>query len=303
MKLALAQYPVSYFEHWEAFEEKLTHWVQDAAATGAELLVFPEYGSMELTSLLPREVQADVRPQLSALQPFHDRYVELYVRLARQYGVYLIAGSFPVQEEAGFLNRAYLLTPAGEVHFQDKLVMTRFENEQWGVDAATTGLKVFDTERGHIGINICYDSEFPPLARAQAEAGADLIVVPSCTDAVTGYYRVQVGSRARALENQVFVAHASLVGEAAWNEAIDVNVGAAGVYGPIDHGFSPTGDGIVVLGELNEPGWVYADLDLQTLRRVREAGQTFNVRDWPHGVRQAQPGARVIRVKEPAPQD
>lgn len=293
MKLALAQYPVSALTSWEQGAQKLTTWTAQAAQAGAHLLVFPEYASMELSSLLSPEEQADVRRQLPALQPFLEPFLNLHRDLARRFGVYILAGSFPARKGEGYVNRAYFFAPNGEVEFQDKLVMTRFEHEKWGV-APGKGLKVFDTPHGKLGVNICYDAEFPHLARALAEAGADVLLVPSCTEAITGYHRVEVGSRARALENQMYAAHAPLIGTAPWNEAIDVNTGAAGVYGPIDHGFSPAGDGVVVKGPLNVATWVYADLDLSKLREVREAGHTFNARDWPHGVRQALAGAEVV---------
>ncbi|WP_245588573.1 carbon-nitrogen hydrolase family protein [Deinococcus pimensis] len=293
LRLAVAQYPVEAHASWDAVAAKLTRWCEEAASAGAHLLVFPEYASMEITSLLPKEVQADVRLQLPALQPFVGPFTALHRDLATRLGVYVVAGSYPVAVGEGFVNRAMVFTPGGRVEYQDKLVMTRFEHEKWGV-APGEGLRVFRAPFGSFGINICYDSEFPHLARALAGGGADLLLVPSCTEAVTGYHRVQVGSRARALENQMYVAQAPLVGTAPWNEAIDVNTGAAGVYGPIDHGFSPEGDGVVTRGPLNVATWVYADLDLGRLRAQREDGHTLNARDWVHGERQAAPGAVTV---------
>ena len=120
--------------------------------------------------------------------------------------------------------------------------------------------------------------EFPLFARAQAQAGADLILVPSCTDTLAGYHRVRIGCQARALENQCFVAQAPTVGEAPWSEAVDVNVGAAGIYAPPDRGMPD--NGVLTVGELNRPQWVFADLDFEALRRVRDSGQVFNARDW-----------------------
>ena len=92
--------------------------------------------------------------------------------------------------------------------------MTRFENEQWLIKSGKE-LKCFDTEYGKIAINICYDSEFPLLARKQVEAGCVLILVPSCTDTLAGYHRVKIGSHARALENQCYVVQSLLAGDAA----------------------------------------------------------------------------------------
>lgn len=108
------------------------------------------------------------------------------------------------QPEGGYRNRAFLFRPDGSSDHQDKLQMTRFENERWGIGAGDT-IKTFDTAFGRIGIDICYDSEFPLIARRQVEQGADVILVPSCTDTLAGYWRVRIGCQARALENQCYV--------------------------------------------------------------------------------------------------
>ncbi len=74
--------------------------------------------------------------------------------------------------------------------------MTPFERD-WGISGGAP-LRVFDTALGKIAVLICYDSEFPLLARALAEAGAEVILVPSCTERVSGFHRVRTGSMARA---------------------------------------------------------------------------------------------------------
>jgi predicted amidohydrolase len=60
MKLAAAAYPLDAFADWAAYEVKLTAWVAEAAGQGADLLVFPEYGAMELASLDGIEVASDM---------------------------------------------------------------------------------------------------------------------------------------------------------------------------------------------------------------------------------------------------
>ena len=144
--------------------------------------------------------------------------------------------------------------------------MTRFEKEQWGI-AGGGALKIFDIGETKIGIAICYDIEFPLIAHAMAAAGADLILAPSCTDTMAGANRVHVGARARALENQVYVAVAPTVGEAPWSPAVDVNIGWAAVYAAPDRGFPD--DGVLAKGELNRPGWVMAELDFARLKAAR----------------------------------
>ncbi|GAB6048633.1 carbon-nitrogen hydrolase family protein [Methyloparacoccus murrellii] len=278
-RIAAAQYDIGTLESWTDYESKIRRWVSQAAAAGARLLVFPEYFSMELASLFEEDIQRSLSRQLEAMQALLPDFRKLFAETARAHGVYIVAGTFPVRQPGGhYRNRAYLVRPDGTCDHQDKLQMTRFENEQWLISGGDE-LKTFDTELGRIGINICYDSEFPMLARRQVEAGADLILVPSCTDTTAGYWRVRIGCQARALENQCYVVQSPTVGLAPWSEAVDVNIGAAAIYTPVDYGFPD--NGVLAIGELNATLWVYADIDTAAIARIRQSGQVFNYRDWP----------------------
>jgi predicted amidohydrolase len=279
VKIASAQYDIGFLDSWQQYRQKTERWVADAVRLEARILLFPEYASLELASLFGREVYSSLKGQLAALQSVLDDYRALFQELAQQHGCYIQSGTFPVRMEDGtYRNRAFLFMPNGNVEYQDKLIMTRFENEQWFIQRGQD-LKCFDTEFGKIAINICYDSEFPFLARKQVEAGASLILVPSCTDTLAGYHRVRIGCQARALENQCFVVQSPTVGAAPWSEAVDVNIGAAAIYTPVDRGFPD--NGVLAIGELNAVQWVMAEISLDEIRTVREQGQVFNYRDWP----------------------
>lgn len=291
-KSAVAQYPVSEPASWDAFARALSAWAAEAAEQGAKLLVFPEYAAMSLAALFEPAVRADLSAQLVSMQTLRERYVELHAQLAGRHGVYLLAGSFPWQIDAQrYVNRAWFFSPAGERGFQDKQVMTRFEREHWSISAGELP-KVFETALGCIGVAICYDSEFPLLVRAQVEAGANILLVPSCTDALAGYHRVRVAAQARALESQCHVLLSPLVGEAPWSPAVDVNVGAAGVYGPPDLGFPA--DGVVAQGMIGDARWLYADIDTALTANVRAQGQVLNHRHWPEQMRAT--GAVRVRL-------
>lgn len=282
-RVASAQYDIGFLPDWAAYEAKIRRWVDKAAGNGARLLLFPEYFSMELASLFGEEIYRSLDKQLGALQELLPPFLDLFQGEAEKRGVHILAGSFPVRHGAGYRNRAYFFTPGGgPAVFQDKLQMTRFENERWFIQAGDE-IKVFGTELGKIGVNVCYDSEFPLIARKQAEGEADLILVPSCTDTLAGYWRVRIGCQARALENQCYVVQSSTVGAAPWSEAVDVNIGAAAIYTPVDYGFPD--NGVLAVGELNAPQWVYADVDLARIAEVRQTGQVFNYRDWPGQLR------------------
>ncbi len=278
MHLAAAAYPLTAFHHFDDFAAHLGHWVAEAAAKGADLLVFPEYGAMELASLGGRAVSENLEAALHEVARHKPAVDALHLELAARHGVHILGASGPVFDGPRPVNRATLYAPGGILGHQDKQIMTRFERETWNV-VAGRGLTAFDTDLGRIGVVICYDSEFPLLARALVEQGAEILLAPSCTDSLAGFTRVRVGSMARALENQCIVAHSPTVGLCDFCSAVDENVGAAAIYGPPDRGFPPTG--ILAEGALNTPGWTIAEISLEAIREVRRDGGVLNHAHWP----------------------
>jgi predicted amidohydrolase len=278
MKIAVAKYPIDRVAHFDDFALKQWRWLQEAASLDAQVAVLPEYLSLELASILPAHVQPDLSATLAALQPYREGWLRLFEDLARQIGLHLVAGTFLLDVGGGrYRNRADLFSPDGGHRWQDKLQLTGFEKKT-GVIEGGDALKVFEIEGLRAGISICYDIEFPLPVRAQCEAGAQLLLVPSCTDTAAGATRVRVGCLARALENRCFVAQAVTAGEAPWNPALDVNTGEATLYAPMDVGFPA--DGIVAVTQ-SPYGWTCADIDIAALAASRADAQVANDRDWP----------------------
>lgn len=275
MKIATAAYPLDILTSWAQYEDKLAGWVSTAADNGANLLVFPEYAAMELATLAGLDVAGNLEQSILAVSDRLDDADVLHQRLAAEYGVHIVAASGPAATDTRPVNRARLITPAGKIGVQDKQIMTRFEREVWDV-VGGNALQVFDTALGKIGILICYDSEFPLLGRALREC--DIIAVPSVTEALAGYWRVRIGSMARALENQCITAMSSCVGPADWSDALGLSYGAGGVFCPPDVGFPSTG--VLAAGEINIPGWTYAEVDLAQVGRVRADGVVLNRNHW-----------------------
>jgi predicted amidohydrolase len=286
LKVASAQYPIDQPATLDAWRDKIARWVADGAETGAEVLVFPEYAAIEQAAALGEQVYRNLDATLQAVADLEADRVSLHQELAGKHRVHILVGSGPVRKGEGrFVNAAQLVTPKGSIGVQEKLIMTPFETD-WGISAGQQA-RLFDTVLGMIGINICYDSEFPLLARAMAEAGAELLLVPSCTERVSGYHRVRTGARARALENQIAAIVRPTVGDALWSPAVDRNSGAAGIYVPSEQTVSDTG--ILAQGEMNAAQWVTADIDLARLRHLRTSGEMRNYIDWPN-----QPGATKL---------
>lgn len=286
IRVAAAQYPFGQPATFAAWAANLAAWVERGAATGAQLLLFPEYGAIELAATGGEKVAGDLQATLAAVAASAPAMEATIVALARRHNVHILAGSGPSRRADGrFTNAARLITPAGRIGIQEKMIMTPFE-VSWGV-VPGDALKVFDTKLGRIGIAICYDCEFPLLVRAQAEVGAEVILIPSCTERLAGFHRVRAGAVARALESQIATVTSPTIGDASWSPAVDHNTGAAGIFTPPEAQIAETG--VLAEGRINEPGWIAATIDLAALRRVRREGEMRNHADW-----QRQPGASPL---------
>ncbi len=285
LRLGVLQYGVTRIGSLAEYADKLDRLVAAGAAGGGQLLVMPEYACMETAAafgMAPDPVAE--RDAVSAASP---EILRTMRDAARRHGVWLLPGTLPWRSGERIVNRAPLIAPDGRLAFQDKQMMTRFEAEHWAIGAGDPQ-RVFETPWGRVGIAICYDAEFPSVVRAQVEAGAWLILVPTCTDTVHGFNRVRLSARARAIENQCFVAVSPTVGDAPWLATLDCNRGRAGVYGPADRGFPE--DGVIAEGADAE-GWLWADLDPARLGAVREHGAVRNHHDWPPDWSRAEPAA------------
>ncbi len=294
--VASAQYPITEhksLDHWRVHTE---HWVAKAARKNAEILLFPEYGSMELVSLFSDEIRADIRWQVRELDTLKVDFCETFSSLARKYQVTIVAPSFPVLEGDKIYNRAFVFSEKGLIGFQDKFFMTRFENEEWKIDSAPKQLTVFEAEWGSFGIQICYDIEFPIGSQNLCEAGVSLILSPSCTETIRGATRVHIGARARALENQCYVTVSQTIGNAAWSPAVDINYGFGAFYATPDKNLPE--EGIISLSKTQEEGWLIETLDLEKIKQVRIDGQVFNYKDLKRAKSQfLENDIEIVRVK------
>lgn len=291
MKVAVAKYPVGAPRDFAEFAAKQRRLLEQAAGDGAQIAVLPEYLSLELGATFDEATRGDLQSSLAAIQRYHDDWLALFGGLSRDTGMRIVAGTFLLAAGAGrYRNRAYLFTPDGRHVWQDKLQLTGFEKKAGTIDGGDA-LKVFEADGIRSGIAVCYDIEFPLPVRAQCEAGARLLIVPSCTDAAAGATRVRVGCLARALENRCYVAQAVTAGEASWSPALDFNAGEAAIYAPMDVGLPA--DGIVVQTQ-GDQIWAIADLDFEALEASHEQAQVANDRDWPG---QSKPGIATAKVE------
>ena len=276
LRLAPLQYFIRPVETFAQFRDQVDALVETAADYDCDLIVFPEYFTVQLLTL--GNVKRPIREQIRDLAKQAPGFIGMMSEMAKQRKTYILAGTIPVLDEASgkILNKAHFFGREGGYGVQEKLHMTRFETEDWGVSAGSR-LKIFETEFGRMAVTICYDVEFPEIARAAARSGAQILLIPSCTDERQGYLRVRYCAHARAIENQVYAVTAHTVGSIPMVPAVSLNYGQAAILTPSDFAFSR--DGILAEGNPNQEMMVIGELNLQTILDTRTSGTVLPLYD------------------------
>jgi len=278
VRIAAVQYLLRSIHDWSGFENQIRFVLKAAGDYKPQFVLLPEILTTQLLSFMDTK---DIRTAVRNMSDYTQRYKDLMSELAQQWQVYLIGGSHPhLRDDGALLNTAFLFTPHGEIFEQDKIHRTRWEREKWDT-AAGDQLHLFETPFGKIAILVCYDIEFPELSRMVCEAGADILFVPSCTDDRQGFLRVRYCCHARAIENQVFVAMTSTVGNLPV-EGLGMHYGQASIITPSDFPFAR--DGIAAEGTPNLEQIIVADVDLEDLKGNRISGTTIPLYDKRHDV-------------------
>jgi len=291
IRVASLQYYIRPVATFDQFRDQVESLVWTAADYRCQILVFPEYFTAQLLTL--GDVKRPIRDQIRDLAGQAERVTELLADLARRSRMHICGGTVPTMDDGddAVYNQCTLFSPSGTVGIQRKLHMTRFETEEWIVSPGVR-LRVFESELGRIAVTVCYDVEFPELARAAARAGAFLLLVPSCTDDRQGYLRVRYCAQARAIENQMYVIQSSTVGSLPMVPAVSLNYGQAAILTPSDFAFSR--DGILAEGVPNQESMVIGELNMRTIQDTRLSGTVLPLRD-------SQTTSEVVRTMEVVP--
>ncbi len=271
MRVASVQYQMRPVERFEDFGRQVAFFVDTASDYRCDFVLFPELLTSQLLSLVPADSPAAAARRLTE---FTEPMIELFRDLAVRYHVNVIGGTHLTVENGQLLNIAWLFRRDGSVDRQVKIHITPSEARWWGV-ASGEEVAVFDTDRGKIAILICYDIEFPELARIATSKGARVLFVPYNTDIRPAHLRVRTCAAARAIENHVYVVTAGAVGNLPQVEGADIHYGQSAILTPSDIQFSR--DGIAAEATPNVETMLVHDLDLELLRRTRRSA---SVRPW-----------------------
>lgn len=267
VRIACVQYQVRKIKSFEDFADQVEYFVETAADYSSDFVLFPEFFSVQLLSVLePLSALEGIR-RLAA--DYTEPFIELMSGLAKKYGVYIIGGSHPIEEDGKLYNKCLIFDTEGRYLSQPKLHITPAEQRYWGISGGNE-LIILPTPKAKIAVQICYDVEFPEASRYLADEGVEILFVPYCTDDRHGQLRVRYCAQARAIENQIFVATAGIIGNLPSVPAMDIHYGQAAVFTPSDFEFAR--DGIQAIADSNVETLLVTDIDIDDLYRSRTAG-------------------------------
>lgn len=274
VRVSAVQYQMRSISSFEDFAKQCEYFVDAASDYKSDFVVFPEMLTMQLLSFLPNKRPSDAIRELSN---YTQQYIELFTSLAIKYNINIIGGSHFCIEDGTLYNISYLFRRDGTHNKQYKIHITPYETKWWGVKGGDK-IQIFDTDKGKVAILICYDVEFPELARIAVSKGAKILFVPFNTDDRRAYLRVRYCAQARAIENQVYVVLTGCVGNLPEVDNLDIHFSQSAILTPSDVEFSR--EAIASEAVPNTETLIYQDLDLNLLQRNREMGnaQTWNDR-------------------------
>lgn len=276
VRICTVNYMMRKIDSFEEFANQIEYFVDVAYDAGSDFVVFPELLTTQLMSFDEKRNPAESIRQLTK---YTEQYIEMFNDFAMRYNINIIGGSHFVEENDDIYNISYLFRRDGSIEKQYKIHVTPNERRWWGISPGKK-VEVFDTDCGKIAIQICYDSEFPEMARIATEKGAKIIFTPFSTEDRQSYLRVKYCSMARAIENQIYTVTSGTCGNLPQTENMDIQYSASGIYTPSDFGFAR--DGIVGETGENDEMVMIGDIDLEVLRRGREDGTVRQLRDRRH---------------------
>lgn len=273
VRLGLIQWQMRPYKNVDEMFEQIEFFVDAVSGYKSDFALFPEFFNAPLMAEWNHLSESMAIRQLAQYtEIIRDRFLELAI----SYNVNIITGSMPYLRDNHLYNVGYLCRRNGTFEMYEKLHITPDEEKIWGMHGGSR-IQVMQTDCGPIGVLICYDVEFPELPRILAEQGMNLLFVPFLTDTQNGYSRVRYCARARAIENECYVAIAGSVGNLPKVENMDIQFAQSVIFTPCDFAFPTTG--IKAEATPNTEMILVADVDIDLLRELHAQGSVRNLKD------------------------
>ena len=273
VRLGLIQWQMRPYNGIDELFEQIEFFVDAVSGYKSDFALFPEFFNAPLMAKYNHLSEAEA---IRKLAEFTDEIRERFSKLAISYNVNIITGSMPKMDGPKLYNVGFLCRRDGTFEEYTKMHVTPDEAKYWGLTGGDT-IKVYETDCGPIGVLICYDVEFPELPRILANDGMNILFVPFLTDTQNGYSRVRYCARARAIENECYVAIAGSVGNLPKVENMDIQFAQSVVFTPCDFAFPTTG--IKAEATPNTEMILVADVDLDLLWTLHNKGAVRNLKD------------------------
>lgn len=273
VRLGLIQWQMRPYKNLDELLQQVEFFVDAVSGYRSDFALFPEFFN---APLMAENNHLSEPEAIRELAKHTAEIVRRFSELAISYNINIITGSMPEVHDGKLYNVGHLCKRDGSMERYEKLHITPDEAKVWGMQGGTQ-LKAFDTDCGKIGILICYDSEFPELSRLLAEEGMDILFIPFLTDTQNGYSRVRNCARARAIENECYVAIAGSVGNLPKVHNMDIQFAQSMVFTPCDFAFPA--NGIKAEATPNTEMILIADVDIDLLRQLNQFGAVRNLRD------------------------
>ncbi len=273
VRLGLVQWQMRLYKNVDDLMQQAEYFIDAVSNYRSDFALFPELFNAPLMAGDNHLSEPDAIRQLAM---HTEDLVKRFSELAVSYNINIITGSMPAIIEDNLYNVGYLCERNGQISHFEKLHITPDERRVWGMQGGSK-LETFDTDCGKIGILICYDVEFPELSRLLAEEGMDILFVPFLTDTQNGYSRVRNCAKARAIENECYVAIAGSVGNLPKVHNMDIQYAQSAVFTPCDFPFPS--DGTKAEATPNAEMILIADVDLDLLRELNQFGSVRNLKD------------------------
>ena len=253
--------------------QQVEYFVDTLSGYRSDFALFPEFFNAPLMAKYNHLSEPDA---IRKLAEFTDEIVKKFSGFAISYIINIISGCMPELVDGRLYNVGYLCRRDGSIERYEKIHVTPDEAKVWGMQVGNE-LKIFDTDCGKIGILICYDVEFPELARLLADDGMNILFVPFLTDTQNGFSRVKNCAKARAIENECYVAIAGSVGNLPNVHNMDIQYAQSMVFTPCDFAFPM--DGVKAEATPNTEMILISDVDLDLLTELHEFGSVKNLKD------------------------
>ncbi|MGB3472985.1 MAG: GNAT family N-acetyltransferase [Erythrobacter sp.] len=295
VRIATCQLQARAVSNFDEFMKQVEYFVDVAADYESDFIVFPELFTLMLLSAEEQELNA-----LEAIERLSEYTPKIRTRLSEMalaYNINIIGGSHPTRMPDGDIhNVAYVCLRDGSIYAQEKIHPTPNEAYWWNIKGGDS-IDAIPTDCGPIGVLICYDSEFPELARRLVDEGARIIFVPFCTDSRQGYLRVRYCAQARAIENQCYVVMSGNVGNLPNVANMDIQYAQSCILTPCDFPFAR--DGIAAESSENVETLTISDVNLADLSWARAEGTVQNLADRRFDLYRIEWDKRVGNMSDP----